>query len=136
MPRVTLTQAEIALYTYGRKVKTGRVVPSSDYVIDVDGLRDPLSNRGFKNEFRDGRPVKVREFIKEDPRVPAIIDTVKLLVEAHVRSVGHDRTWVAISLRDHHGKWIAPAIGEVLADTLAADGYKVSLMHIDLEGQS
>jgi len=131
--RTSLGQADIVLYTYGKKVKSKRSIPNVDYVIDVDGLRDPLSNRGFKRTHADGRPGAIQDFVKEDPRVGSIVDTVKLLGEVHLRSKARDHAWISVALRDHHGRWIAPAVGEIVAGALDSEGYKVYLSHVDLE---
>jgi RNase adaptor protein for sRNA GlmZ degradation len=97
-------------------------------------MRDPMSNRGFKQKFADGRPGEVQKFVAEDPRYDAILDTVKFLAHTQLRSAAATGKWLTISIRDHHGKWIAPAVGELLADALTRDGYKVHVYHQDLFG--
>ena len=132
--RTDLRNAEVCLYSYGSLVKNGRSAPQCDYVIDVAGFRDPMSNRGFKNTYRDGRPSQVQDYVREDPRFAAILDTVRILVSSHVTSQAADKAWVSIAFRDHHGKWIAPAIVESIADVLSAEKLKVHAFHMDLEG--
>lgn len=134
MSLTPLQQAELGIYTYGRLVPR-EAPPMSQYVIDVAGLRDPLSNRGFKHKYSDGRPGEVQDFVREDSRMNAILDTVKLIAHMQLRSMAGDGKWLSFGIRDHHGKWIAPAVGEILADELSRAGYKVALHHHDVGGQ-
>lgn len=127
--RVDPAAAQISLYTYG---KISEHQPGANYVIDVFGLRDPMSNRGFNKTFKDGRPKVVQDYVKEDSRVPAILDQVKLLAHLHI-TAGTEK-WISLAFRDHHGLWIAPAIGEIAADMLDNLGYRVSLYHFETFG--
>jgi hypothetical protein len=132
MPRVNLAQSEIALYTFGKLCKSPITPPATDYLIDVAGMRDPMSNRGFKLQFSDGRPGLVQKFVSEDPRYNAIEESVKFLAHIQLKSKAASGKWLTIAFRDHHGKWIAPAVGELVADSLSREGYKVHLFHADL----
>lgn len=126
------SNTEIAIYTFGRLGKM--VPPRAHYVIDVSGIRDPLSNRGFKNTFTDGRPGEIQKFVAEDPRMNAILDTVKLIAYDQLRSKAGSKKWLSIAFRDHHGKWGSVAVGEIVRDALKYDGYNVALRHYELEG--
>lgn len=129
--RVESSQAEIGLYTWGKKVSK-TTVPLASYVIDVSGFRDPMSNRGFRKLYPDGRCGEVQKYVKEDPRYPAISDSVRMIAEMHLRGEGSDSKWVSIGIMDYHGLWIAPPIGELLADELDRAGFRVSLYHYDV----
>ena len=129
--RVEPNEAEIGLYTWGKLLKRS-FIPQASYAIDVSGLRDPQSNRGFKKQFKDGRAGVIQEFVREDPRYQAIRETVEMLAFMHLRSDGRDEKWLSIGLMDYHGLWIAPALGESIADVLSNSGYRVSCFHYDV----
>lgn len=133
MPRVAPTNAEVGLYTWGTKI-VRQYHPSVNYAINVAGLRDPSSNRGFNKKYADGRPAEVCEFVKEDSRYEAISDTIQMLTHMHLRGEGRDNRWLSIGVVDFHGKWIAPAVAELVANELSQAGYRVSLFHYDLKG--
>jgi hypothetical protein len=123
--------AEVGIYTFGRD--SSNKVSTTQYVIDVAGLRDPGSSGLIRSMHKDGRPGEVQAYINEDPRVKAVTDTIRMLAFMHLKSDGRDGKWLSFGLQDHHGKWIAPAIGEIAAGILDMAGYKVSLWHADLE---
>ena len=129
--RVAAGNAEVGVYTCGRDTQI-----STQYIIDVSGLRDPGSNRGFNVKYKNGLPGEVQDFVKEDSRVAAIVDTIHLITHLNLRSEAADGGWLAFMIRDHHGKWIAPAVGEIVADSLSNLGYKVSVIHWGLSGLS
>lgn len=130
--RVSPSESEIGIYTFGDKVVTTLPRPAVNYLIHVAGLRDPMSNRGFSKTYTDGRPIVVQDFVKEDPRYEAILDSVRFLAHVHLRSEARDNKWLSMAIVDHHGKWIAPAVGELVSHALDYSGYKVSLFHFDL----
>jgi hypothetical protein len=96
------------------------------YRIPVTGLRDPANQKVFDPSIKDGRHPDVQKWIREDKRVQAVVDAVKLLAFSHI--IAHKDTFVSIGIHDYHGKWIAPAIGEIVAAELDPD-FKVSLIH-------
>lgn len=134
MPRVDHAHAELGIYTFGEKSKN--FVGTCQYYIKVSGLRDPGSSGGIRSQFADGRAGGVQQYLKDDPRVQAIIDQVRILAYMHLRSQSRDNKWLSFALVDHHGKWIAPALGEMMADQLSQIGYSVSLNHADLSPTS
>jgi hypothetical protein len=129
--RVDPSQAEIGIYTWGTKIPR-EYVPVANYIVNVAGFRDPQSNRGFKKKFLDGRGGEIQEYVSEDPRFVAVSDTVLMLAYVHLRSEAKDNKWLSIGLTDYHGLWIAPAVGELVADLLSDLNYKVSLFHYDI----
>lgn len=131
MPRVIPATAEVGIYTFGVKAKNPHR-PQVHYLIDVAGLRDPMSNRGFKKSYADGRAGEVLEFVQEDPRMEAILDTIRILCHTHLRSNAADGKWLSIGIADYHGRWTSPAVGEIVTNALCRDGYRVNLAHYDL----
>lgn len=131
MPRVAPSAAEIGIYTWGSKVPRS-YTPIASYIVDVAGLRDPQSNRGFKKRHPHGCAGEIQEYVKEDPRYPAISDMVKMLAHLHLRSDAQDGKWLTIALVDFHGRWIAPAVAELVSDELSSAGFRVSCFHYDL----
>lgn len=132
-PRVIagLGNAQLALYSAGLKTSPQ---PNSNYIINVADLRDPYSNRGFKFRHEDGRALEVQQFVEEDPRIDAIRQQVAILAHLNFRS-GVTSPWMSITFRDHHGIWIAPAVTELMADSLSNLGYAVSVHHFGLGGK-
>jgi hypothetical protein len=132
MPRVLAGtgSAQLALYSCG--VETDPQ-PNANYIIDVSGLRDPLSNRGFRYTHNDGRALDVQKFVEEDPRIDAIRQQVAILAYLHFGG-RRDAPWMSLAFRDHHGKWISPAVTELMAESLSNMGYAVSVHHFALEG--
>jgi RNase adaptor protein for sRNA GlmZ degradation len=133
MPRVDHSKAEVGIYTFA--AESPNRVATCQYLINVVGLRDPSSSGMIRSVHKDGRPGEVQDYIQEDPRVKAVVDQIRLLTYMHLKSEGRDGKWLSFGIHDHHGKWIAPAIGEIAARTLDTAGYHVSLFHADLEGK-
>lgn len=131
MSRASCTDAELGLYSYGRIAKGAK--PNVCYIIDVSGLRDPQTNRGFRNNYKDGRAGEVQKYVAEDPRIEAIVDQVKLLAEMHLRGNGADKQWLTFGFRDHHGRWTSPAVCEIVADVMDRSGFKVHVSHANCE---
>lgn len=137
MPRVSTPSAEIGIYSFGRLTNTKDRMPvSAQYFIDVSGLRDPSSNRGFRKLYDDGRAEDIQNYVKDDPRIDAIFDAVRMIAHLNLRSPQTaDLKWLSIAFRDHHGRWTAPAVAEIIGDRLSNVGYKVSVWHYDLKGE-
>lgn len=132
------TTARIGLYSFGDK---GKVRPSTQFTFDVTKFRDPAGQKQF-NGVSNGTHQAVRQWMKEDERVAGIIAHCKLLandlVKPKTRTNGN-RTeiatvsaWLSISFMDHHGRWAAPAITELVADALCDAGYDVVVTHSGL----
>jgi RNase adaptor protein for sRNA GlmZ degradation len=131
MPRVAPGKAEMGLYTYGRLGKAA--CPVAQYYIDVSGLRDPSSNRGFRKLYTDGRHGEVQEYLKADPRVDAVFDSIRMIAHLNLRGDNtKDGKWLSFAIKDHHGVWIAPAVAEIVADRLGNIGYDVTVFHYEL----
>lgn len=122
MPRTGIASAQVGIYTYGGESKKyGGSAPH--YEFDVSEFRDPMPK--FKKEGLTGSAPAVQEWIKEDPRLQALIDQVMMIVRDQV--VERKLSWLTIGLKDHHEKWIARALAEIIAQKLEPD-YRVSLI--------
>jgi RNase adaptor protein for sRNA GlmZ degradation len=133
MPRVDHKDAEVGIYTFGKD--SPNRVATCQYLIDVVGLRDPGTSGAVRKAYRDGRHEEVQTYIQDDPRVKAVIDQIRMFAYMHLKSEARDGKWLSFGIHDHHGKWAAPAIGEIAARVLDMAGYRVSLYHADLEGK-
>lgn len=129
--RTGIGAAEVGIYTYGKKVTT--TPPTTAYVIDVCGLRDPQASGEMRRANGDGRTHACQQYVAEDKRVQAIIDEIKLLTHMHKRSSAADQKWLSFAIADYHGRYLAPAIGELAANALSNLGYKVSCWHTAIE---
>lgn len=98
------------------------------YVIDLSAFRDPQGQPQFRD--LDGRSPAVQNWIKSDPRLPALLDGVTLQVRDALDN--RHQVYTSIGLKDHHGKWISVAVATLLADHLSDRGYRVffSAFHI------
>jgi len=125
LERCELEKAHVLVVSFGRQHPKQ---PSAlRYVVNATGLRDPLGHKTFKNEKLNGADDEVVNWVAEDPRVPALCDTFRLIVDLGYEAQGDD--FVTIGVWDHQGKWIAPAVVESLANALEDGGYKVAVMH-------
>lgn len=116
------------IYTLGEKnPPAGNTLRPSTarYYFQVANFRDPQSKRGLR--LLDGRDEPVKKFVGADPRVKLIRDEVLSLAYTHIR--GEKEAFFSLALEDRHGKWIAPAIGEIVADALDDAGFKVVVVH-------
>jgi hypothetical protein len=130
MPKVDHAAAQIGIYTFGQK--SHNFVGTCQYYINVAGLRDPGSSGQIRSQYVDGRAGGVQQYIADDVRVKVISEQIRLIAYMHLRSQAADNKWLSFGLVDYHGRWIAPAIGEIVADNLSDLGYSVSLYHADL----
>ena len=104
--------AHCTIYTFGSK---RQYPPACQYIIDVSNWRDPMGQPSLKN--LDGRDIKVKNWIDHDPKTKALIETVgMILLDACPPDTS--KSWTSIGLRDFHGKWIAPALGELIMEFL------------------
>lgn len=125
---MTTPPLNITIHSYGSVTKNK---PACRYLIDVIKLRDPVGQKDFIVKDFLGTDRDVQDFVKEDERVPAIIDECVNIVAAHVG--GNKEPYVSIGFHDHHGRWIAPAVAELVADGLDAAGYPCAVTHHELE---
>jgi hypothetical protein len=130
--RVDHSKAELGIYSFGKD--SPNRVPTCQYYIDVAGLRDPGSSGLIRKEYKDGRAGGVQSYIKEDPRVTAVIEQIRMIAFMHLRSQARDNKWLSFGLMDHHGRWIAPAVAELAAEELDRLAYDISVFHADLAG--
>lgn len=141
MPLTTWTDAlkkpEIGVFSFGKNI--GDKSPlTAQFEFDVASLRDPAGQKQFVN--LNGTFPDVISWVFEDRRVPIIIKDCLLLADdlakpklregsSVAKPIG---TWLSFSFRDFHGKWIAPAVAEKVADALSDAGYLVAVHHQSL----
>lgn len=122
---------QIGVYSYGYGTK--QEAPQAQFEFDVSGFRDPVGQKQFNKAL--GTFPDVRDWVCEDRRVPAILDTCQLLAEDLLKPRPKGNTteamsvWVSFSFKDFHGKWISPAIAEAVANKLSETGYIVYVHH-------
>ena len=123
---------QVGVYSFS--TREGRM-PNAQMEFDCSKLRDPQGQRQFSGYTGDGE--QVRKWVAKDPRVDAIIQSCRM-VAADLLTIqtGHSaaRTdWVSFSFKDPQGKWISPAVAELVAEALSEDGWKVATEHARLE---
>lgn len=121
--KYSLASAEVGIYAISEVGKPGPL--TLQYTFDTNYLRDPIGHAAFKG--LDGRHPDVRKWIGSDRRVDTIRSEVRRIVFDHVNIL--KSKWLSISFEDHHGKWIAAAVAEIVAQDLLAHQYKVSVVH-------
>lgn len=113
----------------------------SQFEFRVDKLRDPCGQKQFYG--MSGRNVEVQTWLKVDERVDAITKECLLIADDLVKpkpredgtrtEVRPASTWLSFAFKDFHGKWIAPAMAEIVAQALSDVGYTVALFHRELK---
>lgn len=129
---------QIGIYSFGlNTVKQ----PSAQFEFDVSKFRDPVGQKQFNRAL--GTCPDVRDWVGQDKRVAGVIQMCQLLAEdlvrPHKKADGKEEAisgWLSISFKDHHGKWISPAIAELVANQLDADGFSVIVLHHEIVGSS
>ena len=122
---------QIGVYSWGSK--TREKAPSAQFEFDVSQFRDPAGQKQFSKAC--GSDPDVRAWVCEDRRLPAVIDTCLLLAEDLLKpkkkGSGEEAIsqWLSLAFRDYHGKWIAPAVAEAVANKLSDAGYIVMVIH-------
>ena len=124
MSRTTLAKAVVGIVTYSSQTKSPMVVT---YTFDLTDFRDPMGSKELMNKCKDGQDVRVREWIKVDPRMSVIMSEIVHLVKDRVDHGGGK--WITFGFRDHHGRWKSRAVGEIVAETLSELGYEVGIVH-------
>ena len=129
---------DIGIYSYGSKSKSGK--PKAQFEVDVSKFRDPQGQKQFSG--MDGTNPLVRDWVKEDPRLETVVQQARILADDLIKSKPvNDGTktelksvssWLSISFADIHGKWASPAVAELVANALEADGYKVYVKHFGI----
>ncbi|MEM9249342.1 MAG: RNase adapter RapZ [Pseudomonadota bacterium] len=103
-----------------------------DMVFDCRFLRNPYWDTVLRDG--DGRDPAVAEYIAEDPRFmpffDKIADLTRLLLPAYVEE---GKAHLAIAFGCTGGRHRSVATAELLVNTLASDGWQVSIRHRELE---
>lgn len=121
----------IGVYSYPKDGH--KTVTTGQFEFDVSTFRDPSGQKTFAG--LNGLDKYVIEWVGQDRRVAVLIRDCKLLAEDLVRPKLDGKSiceWFSIAFKDHHGKWIAPAIAEIVADALSNDGFNVAVYHSEL----
>lgn len=136
MPRVPFNskgeRPQIGIYSYGT------VVPqdfAGQFEFDVTTLRDPTGQQQFKG--LNGLYPAVRDWVGSDRRVSIIIKDILLLADDMAKPKTKEgraqpepiSPYVSFAFKDYHGKWIAPAVAELVADILDKEGFRVAVHH-------
>lgn len=123
---------DIGVYSSGSKSPVG--VASGQFEFNVSYLRDPAGQKLFVG--LNGTYPDVRDWVKEDRRVPVIVKDCLILADdirkPKTRAGGQNgpmSTWLSFSFQDFHGKWVAPAVAELVANALSEAGYNVAVHH-------
>lgn len=122
MSNFPIGQAEVVIYTYGKMTTP---LPCVKYYVNVAQYRDPSGQKQLK--ALDGTALSVQEFMTADKRVPLLVSEIEALAHLHVRA--GKESHITVGLEDHHGKWIAPAIAELVAARLDKVGFRVATVH-------
>jgi UPF0042 nucleotide-binding protein len=106
-----------------------------DMVIDVRFLRNPHWDPVLRP--RDGRDPAVAAHVAEDPRsapfFEKLLDLVQFLLPAYE---AEGKSYFALAFGCTGGKHRSIALAESLAETLAEQGWQVSIRHRELERQA
>lgn len=136
MPRIPFNtkgeRPQIGIYSYGN------IQPqdfAGQFEFDVSTLRDPAGQQQFKG--MNGLYPEVRDWVGSDRRVSIIIKDILLLSDDMAKPKAKEgkstpepiSPYVSFSFKDHHGKWISPAIAELVADVLIKEGFRVAVHH-------
>lgn len=120
----------ITLITYRTQ---GKTPAASRYTWDLTNLRDPIGQLDLKHSCVDGRDDRVMAWMIQDPKVRAVVDTAALMAATHMKPPANDSA-VSFAFHDPHGKWIGPAVAELLAKRLKALSMEpVRVIHEALE---
>lgn len=142
MPRTTLgnsaVKPQIGVYSCGDKQKS---TITSQFEFSVSSFRDPMGQKQF--EGLNGTHPEVRTWISSDSRIGILINECLLLSNDLLKpkkvGEGPDKAasvWLSFAFKDKNGKWIAPAVAELIADALAEAGYVVVTHHAGLPMES
>jgi hypothetical protein len=139
MPRVPLhtttkdpDRPQIGVYSFGADAPKQML---AQFEFDVTTFRDPTGQKQFTT-FTDGTVPAVRDWVAQDRRIPAVVEQCLMLADDMLQKKNDKEaisSWVSIAFKDHHGRWIAPAVAECVADALSDAGYRVSVVHDGLK---
>lgn len=122
--RVSSHVALVNIISFG---KVTAIPPTPKYLIDVSSLRDPSCQ--FTKTHSDGRSPDIQAWLRLDPRVDIIVREIKQICAVHLDSM--KESYISIGFHDHHGKWIAPCVAEIVASEIT---HTVSVEHKELKG--
>lgn len=125
--RVSSDIAEILIYSM--KTSSTKFLPQFSF--DVGKFRDPIGNKKLTNMFYDGVHIAVRDWVKEDPKIPGLLDQCLLI--ANDRITHGEVKFLSLAFRDYHGKWISRAVAELVATHLSSAGYSVGVIHEEIK---
>ncbi|MDJ0859398.1 MAG: RNase adapter RapZ [Dinoroseobacter sp.] len=111
------------------------VPPSADMVFDVRFLKNPYWNASLR--ALDGRSHEVADYVSTDPRFAPffehILSMTRLLLPAYA---DEGKSHLSIAFGCTGGQHRSVALTEKLAAALAANGWRVSIRHRELEGRN
>ena len=115
--------------------------PVGQFEFDVSKFRDPAGQVQFRlQELKEaginGTTPEVRDWVAKDRRVPIIISECRLLAEDLISPKTDGKpisAWLSFSFVDTHGKWIAPAVAELVANHLSDAGFNILVHHAGLK---
>ena len=121
--------AHCSIYTFGCKRQSP---PNCHYTFDVTSFRDPAGQGNMRH--LDGRATIVRNFVAQETKLKDLLDLVEITLRDAIPATG-GKAWTTIGIMDHHGVWIAPAVGELLAEHLDvyAPDIPYVLTHLDAD---
>ena len=124
-----MSKTQVGIYSLGQRTDRGQEV---QYLLDAARFRDAAGNLGLTSVCTDGRDKRVQVWVKVDPRYPAVLETVEALaVDCRTRT----QKYLSVGFVDHHGRWTAVALAELVADYLKEKGdYDVHTVHHELGG--
>lgn len=103
-----------------------------DMVLDCRFLRNPFWEERLRG--LDGRDADVAAYIADDPRFAPFRDRVTDLVDLLLPAFDAEgKAYLAIGFGCTGGRHRSVAMAQSLADTLAKDGWQVSIRHRELE---
>lgn len=132
-------EVQVGVFSFGREGIYQR--PKAQFEFDVSNFRDPAGQKQF--EGRTGFDPQVRDWVGDDRRIKAILETIQLIVEdlrapvetgtAENPKIEPRSKWISISFSDVQGRWISPAVAELVANYLSDKcGYDVLVRHYGL----
>lgn len=135
------SRASIGVYSFGTKNAPEPQRQFAQFEFDVSKLRDPQGQKQFSGS--NGLDKRVQEWLKADTRISGLVleclliadDLVKFKtkVDGPKTELAQASSWLSLSFKEHHGKWTAPAIAEVVAIALSEAGYNVAIFHRELK---
>ncbi|MCZ7674716.1 MAG: RNase adapter RapZ [Roseovarius sp.] len=123
-PRLAVT---VQSFSYKRGLPRGL-----DMVLDCRFLRNPYWEEGLRR--LDGRDARVAAYVAADPRFAPfrdrVSDLVNLLLPAYE---AEGKAYLAIGFGCTGGQHRSVTVAQTLGETLAKDGWQVSIRHRELE---